>query len=129
MKQIFSAIVFSLSFAGLSSTAAAQEMAVSSASTSGAANGVVTVSAAPLHALGPEAISLVAFELSDDTGTWSLPPANDGGQAGDAVAGDGVWSLATELPNLTAGAYSLIVYVVDTGGTEFISDAFDVTLN
>ncbi|WP_299968747.1 choice-of-anchor X domain-containing protein [uncultured Roseobacter sp.] len=123
----FSALI--LGAFGLAGAAMAQDMAVGDTAVSGSAAGGVTLSAAPLHAMGPEAISLVAFELTNASGTWSLPPANDGGTQGDAIAGDGVWSMSTVLPNADPGAYEMKVYVVDTTGSEFVSDPVDVTLN
>lgn len=119
----------SLSCLAIASVATAQDMAVSTVGAQGSTAGTVTLSAAPLHAMGPAAISLVAFELAGAEGNWTLPPANDGGKSGDAVAGDGVWSLAADLPGIAPGRYALTVYVVDSGGAEFISAPFDVTLN
>lgn len=119
----------SLSCLAIASAATAQDMAVSTVDAQGSTTASITLSAAPLHAMGPGAISLVAFELAGTAGNWSLPPANDGGQNGDAVAGDGVWSLAADLPGIMPGSYAVTVYVVDSGGAEFISAPFDVTLN
>lgn len=129
MKHGLRSTAIFLAIAGFASVASAQEMAVRGAAATGAANGTVTVSASPLHALGPDGISIVAFELTGGSGTWSLPPANDGGESGDAVADDGVWSLSADLPNLSPGDYALVVYVVGTDGSEFVSSPFDVTLN
>lgn len=107
----------------------AQDMAVSGATISGSLSGGVLVSAQPIHAQGPQAISLLAVEIAGDDAVWNYTGLNDQGAGGDAVAGDGVWSVAADMSNAAPGTYSLKVYVVDANGAEFISDATAVSLN
>lgn len=127
--KLFSGIALTCAaFCTLAAPAVAQDMTVTDATVTGTLAGGLAVSAKPLHARGPDAIKLVAFELNGTAGSISLPPANDSGASGDAVAGDGIWSLDADASGAAAGSYEMIVYVVDTAGAEFVSAPVNVTV-
>lgn len=126
MRRLIAALATT---AALPIAAHAQDMALGTLNTSGSLGQGLVIEAQPLHALGPAAVTLVAFEIAGSTGSWSMPPANDGGVAGDALAGDGLWSQAADLSGAAPGDYQVVVYMIDEAGVEFVSDPVAVTLN
>lgn len=101
-------------------TAMAGTVDVTDAQVSGSSSSQ-TVTIAPVHSQGPDAITQVAVEIIGGGGVWSFPNLNDSGADGDATAGDGVWSLSVDLGNASAGSYEAIFYVTDTDGDEAVS--------
>ena len=97
----------------------AQPTVIDSASVVRHDNGVL-LQATPLHADGGQAIDRVAAEIISPATTWAFPALNDAGQNGDALADDGVWSLAAPA-DMPAGAYEAVFYVVDSAGAETTS--------